>query len=551
MIRYKNNTNPHTINCATDTRYYWYFTTHGVQPGSIPKGGYLGEVVDCPEGTYFQFSRIITTKELRDYEILERVPPQNLIESSITASSSNNKRHRIEASAENSGSIKTSYECPTFKLSIPTGHVLTLDRKYEIFYDREGNFVASTRRGKEYYMYGNVYDSHDLIQNDEEMIVDTVRYQLELANEKDSIRSSTDLNASIGYVRTMCDNCGHRNRVKVVFPAFNKPFEDTEYECESCGAINELTDPHTYDEDGHIVSSTTSSTISKIQTELLEAVHDMMTSYEFGFSDDDATYYSAVDTFSTNDNMICIEIRAEVDYEGLWALKEVCDPIVQKYYPDAYFDMVTAGIMQAYVPKSISVTAASNDTYYMQLKRTYKNMRKFNDIDSQSGDIRDLEDDLKAHDTPYEIYEHKTDKGCTVFYDDYISGATSNYSYSTEHKLPYYESRKYKGCKYAVHYTIANTDDADEAFDSFEATVREIHPYDDADYYWAKISKGKIKYISNGMVVRINYYFNPEDMLYDDQDKWDIEDWRHTICTEAIKSIHEANKSIKSKMVHN
>ena len=419
MIRYKNNTNPHTVNCATDTRYYWYFTTHGVQPGSIPKGGYLGEVVDCPEGTYFQFSRIITTKELRDYEILERVPPQNLIESSVTASRSNNKRHRIEASAENSGSIKTSYKYPAFKLGIPTGHVLTLDRKYEIFYDREGNFVAGTRRGKEYYMYGNVYDSHNFIQNDEEMIVDTVRYQLELDNEKDSIRSSTDLNASqsyldrieelmeqgldeetasreayaefypeeydaddyedliyssdnlkasTGYVRTVCDNCGHRNRVKVVFPAFNKPFEDTEYECESCGAINELTDPHTYDEDGHIVSSTTSSTINKIQTELSKAVHDVMTSYEFGFSDDDAAYYSAVDTFPVKDNMICIEIRAEVDYDGLWTLKKVCDPILQEHYPDAYFDTVTAGVMQAYVPKSISVTAASEDTYYMRLK---------------------------------------------------------------------------------------------------------------------------------------------------------------------------------------
>ena len=502
MIRYKNNTNPHTINCATDTRYYWYFTTHGVQPGSIPKGGYLGEVVDCPEGTYFQFSRIITTKELRDYEILERVPPQNLYEILGASNASSNSRLDQKVNASQS----------------------YLDRIEELMEQGLDEETASREAYAEF--YPEEYDADDY---------------------EDLIYSSDNLKASTGYVRTVCDNCGHRNRVKVVFPAFNKPFEDTEYECESCGAINELTDPHTYDEDGHIVSSTTSSTINKIQTELSEAVHDMMTSDEFGFSDDDATYYSAVDTFSTNDNMICIEIRAEVDYEGLWALKEVCDPIVQKYYPDAYFDMVTAGIMQAYVPKSISVTAASKDTYYMRLKRAYKNMRKFNDIDSQSGDIRDLEDDLKAHDTPYEIYEHKTDKGCTVFYDKYIKGQKFKNSDLTERKTLYY-----KGKKFVIHYTVKDTYDAKEAFDSFMASVSMIAPYDDAEYYWARIYDGKIKYIYKGKVMRVNYYFNPEDMSDDDPiGDWNVEDWCSRICDEVVQALYEANRRIKSKMIHN
>lgn len=360
----------------------------------------------------------------------------------------------------------------------------------------------------------------------------------------DSIYSSNSSKAFTGYVRTLCNNCGHLNRVKVIFPEFNKPFEDTNYKCESCGAIDELTDPHVYDEDGYIISSTISSKLDKIRAKLLKAVHDVMTSSEFGFLDDEVEDYSAVEIVPVNDNMICIEVRAEVDYDGLWMLKEVCDPIIQKYYPDAYFDMETAGVMQAYISKDVPIKSASNDTYYMQLKRAYKNMRKFDDMDSQSADILDLEDELNSHDTPYERYEHTTDNGCTIFYDDYIKGQEFKNSDLTERETLYY-----KGKKFVVHYTVKDTYDAKEAFDSFKASISMIAPYDDADYYWARIYNGIIKYIYKGKVMRVNYYFNPEDMS--DVDDWNLEDWYSGICDEVVQSLYESNKSIESKMVHN
>ena len=268
-------------------------------------------------------------------------------------------------------------------------------------------------------------------------------YEYDADDYDDSIYSSNSSKAFTGYVRTLCNNCGHLNRVKVIFPEFNKPFEDTNYKCESCGAINELTDPHVYDEDGYIISSTISSKLDKIRAKLLKAVHDVMTSSEFGFLDDEVEDYSAVEIVPVNDNMICIEVRAEVDYDGLWMLKEVCDPIIQKYYPDAYFDMETAGVMQAYISKDVPIKSASNDTYYMQLKRAYKNMRKFDDMDSQSADILDLEDELNSHDTPYERYEHTTDNGCTIFYDDYIKGQEFKNSDLTERETLYYKGKKF------------------------------------------------------------------------------------------------------------
>ena len=56
-----------------------------------------------------------------------------------------------------------------------------------------------------------------------------------------------------GYVYTRCPECGHRNRVFVTFPAYNKPFRETTHECCHCGVLLRVTDPHKYDIDGHII----------------------------------------------------------------------------------------------------------------------------------------------------------------------------------------------------------------------------------------------------------------------------------------------------------
>ena len=267
-----------------------------------------------------------------------------------------------------------------------------------------------------------------------------------------------------------------------------------------------------------------------------------------GFPENEIDDYFFVTVLKAYDHIEC-EVRAEVDYEGLEALCDLLNPVVQKYEPAAYFEPVTSGIIEAYIyptgkNKALFASKGSGDTHYMQLKRAYKNMRKFDDMDSQSADILDLEDELNSHNTPYERYEHKADNGCTIFYDDYIKGQEFKNSDLTERETLYY-----KGKKFVVHYTVKDTYDAKEAFDSFKASISMIAPYDDADYYWARIYNGIIKYIYKGKVMRVNYYFNPEDMS--DVDDWNLEDWYSGICDEVVQSLYESNKSIESKMVHN
>lgn len=63
------------------------------------------------------------------------------------------------------------------------------------------------------------------------------------------------------------------------------------------------------------------------------------------------------------------------------------------------------------------VTSAT-DSEYALFKKTYSHSREFKDADKQSGNIRDLIDELENKGISYEIYDNKTDNGCTVFYDD-------------------------------------------------------------------------------------------------------------------------------------
>ena len=61
---------------------YWYFTRHGVQPGSVPKYVNILDIVDTPEGSYFLADGVILTDDLRNYEIKERKPKNDVVETS-------------------------------------------------------------------------------------------------------------------------------------------------------------------------------------------------------------------------------------------------------------------------------------------------------------------------------------------------------------------------------------------------------------------------------------------------------------------------------------
>ena len=77
---------------TTSSSRYWYFTRHGVQPGSVPKYINILDIVDTPEGSYFLADGVILTDDLRNYEIKERKPKNDVVEASKST-----KRETVEA----------------------------------------------------------------------------------------------------------------------------------------------------------------------------------------------------------------------------------------------------------------------------------------------------------------------------------------------------------------------------------------------------------------------------------------------------------------------
>lgn len=62
-----------------ENRKYWYFTTHGVQPGSVPKGVNILEIRDGVSkngmsGTFVCLDAVLNTSELKEYDMKEEVP---------------------------------------------------------------------------------------------------------------------------------------------------------------------------------------------------------------------------------------------------------------------------------------------------------------------------------------------------------------------------------------------------------------------------------------------------------------------------------------------
>ena len=58
------------------------------------------------------------------------------------------------------------------------------------------------------------------------------------------------------------------------------------------------------------------------------------------------------------------------------------------------------------------------DTDFYRLYKAYDNYKDFKDIDIESAEIRDLIDPLEDRNIDYDIYRHKSDNGCTVFFNE-------------------------------------------------------------------------------------------------------------------------------------
>lgn len=91
---------------------------------------------------------------------------------------------------------------------------------------------------------------------------------------------------------------------------------------------------------------------STLVDKLTKVTKDDMINTE-GFSEDEVVDYFTVDVSLTSDNdYYSVQVRAELDYDGMDRLASKLNKIVQSVDKDAYFDFDEPGIMTAYLPAS-------------------------------------------------------------------------------------------------------------------------------------------------------------------------------------------------------
>lgn len=111
-----------------------------------------------------------------------------------------------------------------------------------------------------------------------------------------------------------------------------------------------------------------------------------------------------------------------------------------------------------------------------------------------------------------------------------------------------YNTMKVKGKRFSIHSNIVDDSpnaDSYELFKSFKANVSMIAPYDDADYFWAKIHDGKIEYFRNGRLYDTSFYTDSEDMDVENNE-W-IDEILYMCCEELV----ELNNDIQPRIIHN
>lgn len=339
---------------------YWYFTRHGVQPGSVPKYVNILDIVDTPEGSYFLADGVISTDDLRNYEIKERKPKSAVVEASKSPNSVANKypeymkvsRGRQNFSVhynliDNSPSADAHQMWLEFQASVSA--IKPYDDAEYAWAQIENGHINVIKGGKVIQQY-YYFDADDMdVENYEwcDIIIDEAIDLIAKVNK--------DIEPRMVYNSTSVES---KNRSNIASSRKIRPIDE----------LDDVTD--------------------QLRDDLIQKLVDVMSSPNFGFSRNEAIDYSRVDIrFDDDENRIEVEVGAEVDYDGLMQIAQELDLIIQSYDEDAYFDAEDAGLLIAFIP--------------------YDSLRKRMKVNS-AADIPEPSLDPPEYDDPEEVDEDVT-----------------------------------------------------------------------------------------------------------------------------------------------
>lgn len=347
---------------TTSSSRYWYFTRHGVQPGSVPKYVNILDIVDTPEGSYFLADGVISTDDLRNYEIKERKPKSAVVEASKSPNSAANKYLKYMKVSRGGQNFSVHYNLIDNSPSADA-HQMWLEFQASVSaikpYDDaeyawaqiENGHINVIKGGKVIQRY-YYFDADDMdVENSEwcDIIIDEAIDLIAKINK--------DIEPRMVYNST---SIASKNKSNITSSADRKirPIDE----------LDDVTD--------------------QLRDDLIQKLMDVMSGPNFGFTRTDVLDYSRVDIrFDDDENGIEVEVGAEVDYDGLMQIAQDLDPIIQSYDKAAYFDAEDAGLLIAFIP--------------------YKSLRNHMKVNSAS-DIPEPSLDPPEYDDPEEVDEDVT-----------------------------------------------------------------------------------------------------------------------------------------------
>ena len=158
-----------------------------------------------------------------------------------------------------------------------------------------------------------------------------------------------------------CTDCG-----QVTSHRFKGNFKDGEkelgrYICKECGCEN--------DDDPINESLTEGVDTSNLEPQIKEVVNAFMA--EVGYEADEIEAYTAVEIKDTVDDMVQVEVRAELGYDDLMELCDKLNPIVAALDHFAYFEPVTSGIARAFIRNDQSQDIVDEDAVNQWTNKIY------------------------------------------------------------------------------------------------------------------------------------------------------------------------------------
>ena len=346
------------VTASIDTgNEYWYLTKHGLGPGMMPGDVHLIDVVEDGYDTYVLLDKMLTADELNYFDMKEKWPPEELL-ASCTVEGATAEELQKKFAEYNKKQNKVGKQLDDLQE--------TAKKKSGLFSKKKKVESAECKKVSE-----DADSIHYVVGSEVEEEEERPWWIVDAPIEDDPSFNRRMMDLELADEADFYDRVHHEGE-----------YEDDDYDYEADFDANfdikgasEVEDEK---EDVECTTAINSIDLDQLKADIVAGCEEYLTGPKGGFLPSgtpkqdkwdmtaDEMYIVEVDR---EDDHIKVEVRAELDFDGMMNMSEILDEIIRSYDPDAYFDFDQPGIMDAYIydnsiQSSTDVNASREDDIF-------------------------------------------------------------------------------------------------------------------------------------------------------------------------------------------